>query len=196
MRTDLTIKNATRIIIKRDASWRVDSRLYNIEVRWDYDNIFAKYCWNNERYPLPQAIATRMASVDTRMLAVACSRSGLMYKSRFEQDITNDVYIEVWRKDLRDNLEEQRRISLVNAMGVKSIKKPVNNLVKETSVTVKEKTISHEVIDSIIKAPVVTKDEVISISKVSHETGSDNVVDVNNVDVEVEEEEVVFDFFS
>lgn len=145
-RTDLNIKNATRIIIKRDKSWKEDSRLYNIEVRWDYDNTFAKYCWNNEKYSLPQVITNKVAHVDTRVLAIACSRSGLMYKTRFEQDTTNDLYLEIWRKDLRDNLEEQRRLSLGN------------------------------VLDAVVETQVSIKNETIVVNKVSQETNVNKTV--------------------
>lgn len=174
MRTDLNIKNATRIIITRDRSWRVDSRLYNIEIRWDYDGIFAKYCWNNEKYQLPQPIVTKVAYVDPKILAVACSRNGLMYKTRFEEDITNGVYLQIWRKDLRDNLEEQRKIALLCSLG-SNYKHKVTPKVEVPKETVSEQEVTNDVelehlIDTVDKDPVVVHNENISVSKVSYET--------------------------
>lgn len=196
-RTDLNIKNATRIIIKRDKSWKEDSRLYNIEIRWDYDNTFAKYCWNNEKYSLPQVITNKMAHVDTRVLAIACSRSGLMYKTRFEQDTTNDLYLEIWRKDLRDNLEEQRRLSLNSSLGIVTDTK----VVKDTNTDSIEINVFDD-INSIIETPVTIHNETIIINKVSHET---NVIKPNKKIVICDEvplkedttdkKEVFFDFF-
>jgi hypothetical protein len=115
-RHDLTILNATRIIITRAKQWSPSSRLYSIEIRWDYDKSFAKYVWNNERYSLPSPVANKVAHIDTKIVAQTCSKLGLMFKSRFEHDITNDVYMEVWRKDLRDNKEEQRKLTLQEAL--------------------------------------------------------------------------------
>lgn len=111
-RTDLTIQNATRVIITRAKNWTPQSRLYSIEIRWDYDKTFAKYVWNNEKYSLPSPIANKVVHIDTRIVAKTCAKLGLLFKSRFELNIDQDIYMEVWRKDLRDNKEEQARLTL------------------------------------------------------------------------------------
>lgn len=114
-RTDLTIQNATRVIITRATNWTQQSRLYSIEIRWDYDKTFAKYVWNNEKYSLPSPVANKVVHVDTKVVARTCAKLGLMFKSRFELKIDEDVYMEVWRKDLRENKAEQARLTIQEA---------------------------------------------------------------------------------
>lgn len=112
----LNILNATRVIIKRADRWRMDSRLYHIEIRWDYDCVYSTFLWNNERDALPMATRGNAVHIPREHVAQLCSKLGLMYKSRFEKDITVDVYLEVWRTDLRDNIEEQRKLTLTEAL--------------------------------------------------------------------------------
>lgn len=119
-RTDLTIQNATRVIITRANNWTPQSRLYSIEIRWDYEKAFAKYVWNNERYSLPSPVANKVVHIDTKIVAQTCAKLGLMFKSRFELNIDQDVYMEVWRKDLRDNKKEQSRLTLQETFKGKS----------------------------------------------------------------------------
>lgn len=109
-RTDLNISNATRIIITRAKTWTVSSRLYAIEIRWDYDGKFAKYVWNNERYSLPSPVANKVVHVDTKIVAKACAKAGLTFGSRYETNPVKDFFIELWRNDLKDNKEEQEKI--------------------------------------------------------------------------------------
>lgn len=189
-RCDLTIFNATRIIIKRADNWSTSSRLYSIEIRWDYDKLFAKYVWNNEKYSLPSPVANKLVHIDTKVVAQTCSKLGLMFKSRFEQDTTNDLYMEVWRTDLRDNKEEQRKLTLQEAFKVmsKQVQTEMFDVYGADEVVCdleEEETSYEDALDDLIDSPVVKYETEINVTKVSS----------NFMDVDIEdEEEFIFEF--
>lgn len=113
---DLNWKNATRIIIRRGTSYRDNSKLYEIEFRWDQlksrsgDGFFSKFIWNNMNRQLPMPQKNQVVYVDTKDVVRVCNKLGLRFGEEFTADTNPSFEFVTWHKSLKDNELEQKRL--------------------------------------------------------------------------------------
>lgn len=127
---DLNWKNATRIIIRRGSSYRNNSKLYEIEFRWDQlksrsgEGFFSKFLWNNMNRQLPMPQKNQVVYVDTKDVARVCNKLGLRFGEEFTIDTNPNFEFVTWHKSLKgDELEQKRLLGklTVNDLHVDSI---------------------------------------------------------------------------